>query len=61
MSTQAYSLCGQTDGRKKAFLQSKSIDLSYKLPTSYVGNVKSYKSVHHPISTRGNWEHPGNL
>ena len=54
MSTQAYSLSGQTVGRKKAFLQSKSIDLSYKLPTSYVGNVKSYKSVHHPISTRGN-------
>ena len=25
------------------------------------GNVNDYKSVHQPIPTRENWEHPGNF
>ena len=42
----------------------KSIVLSYKLYISYMGggsNVNYYKSVQHPIPTRGNIEHPGDF
>ena len=38
-----------------------SIDLSSELSLTYGGNVNFYKSVHHPIPTRGNREHPGNF
>ena len=31
MSVQAYSVPGQTEGKRKAFLEWKSIDLSFKL------------------------------
>ena len=31
MTAQVYSVHGQTEGRRKAFLEWKSIDLSYKL------------------------------
>ena len=52
MSAQVYSAPSQTEERRKAFLEGKSIDLSYEL---------SLKSVHHPILTRENKEHPGNF
>ena len=39
----------------------KSIVLSYKLSMGRGGNVNYYKSVHHPIPTRGKREHPGNF
>ena len=55
MNAQVYSVPGQTEGRRKAFLEWKSIDLS----STFRGNVNYYKSVHHPILTRGNKEHPG--
>ena len=37
-----------------------SIDLFSKLFLTCGGNVNYYKSVHHPIPTRGNREHPRN-
>ena len=61
MSAQVYSVPGQTEGRRKAFLEWKSIDLSYELSLTCGGNVNYYKSVHHPIPTRENREHPGNF
>ena len=51
MSAQVYSVPGQTEGRRKAFLEWKSIDLSYELSLTCRGNVNYYKSVHHPIPT----------
>ena len=51
MSAQIYSVPGQTEGRRKAFLEWTSIDLSSKLSLTCEGNVSYYKSVHHPIST----------
>ena len=61
MSAQVYSVPGQTEGRSKAFLEWKSIDLSHELSPTCVGNVNCYKSVHHRIPTRENREHPGNF
>ena len=61
MSAQVYSVPGQTEGRRKAFLEWKSIGLSCKLSFTCGGNINYYKSVHHPITTRGNKEHPGNF
>ena len=49
MSAQVYSVTGQTEGRKKAFLEWVG------------GNVNYYKSVYHPIPTRGNREQRGNF
>ena len=49
MSAQVYSVPGQTEGRKKAFLEWVG------------GNVDYYKSVYHPIPTRGNREQTGNF
>ena len=43
MSTQVCSAPGQTEGKRKAFLKWKNMDLSY---------INYYKSVHHPIPTR---------
>ena len=53
MSAEVYSVPGQTEGRKRAFLESASIDLSSNLiHMSYMwGNVNYYESVHHPITT----------
>ena len=51
MNAQVYSIPGQTERRRKAFLEWKSIDLSYELSLTYGGNVNYYKSVHHPILT----------
>ena len=51
MSAQLNSVPGQTEVRSKAFLEWKSIDLSYELSLTCGGNVNYYKSVHHPIPT----------
>ena len=61
MRAQVYSAPCQTEGRRKALLEGKSIDLSYVLSLTCVGNVGYYKSVHHPIPTRENREHSGNF
>ena len=60
MSVQVYSVPGQTEGRRKAFLEWKSIDLSHKRSLTCVGNVNYYKSVNLPIpTTRANMKRPG--
>ena len=51
MSAQVYSVPGQIEGRRKAFLEWKSIDLSYELSLTCGGNVNYYKSVQHPTAT----------
>ena len=61
MSAQVYSVPGQTEGTSKAFLGWKSIDLSHELSLTCGGNANYYKSVHQPIPTRENMEHPGNV
>ena len=60
MSAQVHSVPGQTEGRSKAFLEWKSIDLFRELSLTCEGNI-NYKSVHQPIPTRKNREHPGNF
>ena len=59
MSAQVYSFPGQTEGKRKAFLESKSIDLCYELSLASGVNVNYY--IHHPIPTLENREHPGNF
>ena len=61
MSAQVVSVPGQTEGRRQAFLERKSIDLLSKLSLRCGGNINYYKSAHHHIPTRENREHPGNL
>ena len=61
MSAQVYSVSGQTEGRRKAFLEWKSVDLPYELSLTCGGNVNYYKSVHHPIPTCEKREHPENF
>ena len=61
MSAKIYSVPGQTEERRKAFLEWKSIDLSYELFLTCGDNVNYYKGVHHPIPTRENMEHHGNF
>ena len=61
MSAQVYSVPGQTEGRRKAFLDWKNIDLSFELSLTCGSNVNYYKSVHHPIPTHDKREHPGNF
>ena len=61
MGAQVYTVPGQTERRSKAFLKWKSIDLSYELSLTCWGNVNYYKSIHHPILTRDNREHPRNF
>ena len=51
MRAQVYSIPGQTEGIRKAFLEWTSIDLSSKLSHTCGGHVNYYKSVHHPIPT----------
>ena len=58
MITQIYFVPRQTEKRKRAFFEWKSIDLFSKVSLKCRGNV-TYKSVHHPIPTRGNKEYPG--
>ena len=61
MSAQVYSVPGQTEGGRNAFLEWKSRDLSYELSLTCGDNVKYYKSVHHLIPTSENREVPGNF
>ena len=61
MSAQLYSVPGQTEGRRRAFLEWRSIGLSYGLCLTCGGNVNYYKSVQHPIPTSEKREHPGNF
>ena len=58
MITQVYSLPGQTEGRRMAFLEWKSTDLSYELSLTCGVNVNYYISDHHPIPARENRGHP---
>ena len=58
MSAQVYSVPGQTEGRRKAFLDWKNI-LVLKQPLICGSNVNCYKSVHHP--TCRNREYTGNF
>ena len=48
MSAQVCSVSDQTEGRSKAFLGWKSIDLSHE----HVGVMLTVTSVHQPIPTR---------
>ena len=48
-------------GKRKAFFEWKSIHLSYEVSVACWVNVNYYESVHHPIPTRENREHPGNF
>ena len=59
VSAQVYLVSGQTEERRKVYLEWTSINLSSKLYLTCGGNVNYYKGVHHPIPTRGNREHPG--
>ena len=52
MSAQVFSVLGQTEGRRKAFLEWTSIDLSSKPALTCEGNVSYYKRVNHTIPTR---------
>ena len=61
MSAQVYSVPGQAERRRKAFLEWKSIELSYELSLTCGVNVNYYKSVHHLFPTCENREHPGNF
>ena len=64
MSAQVHSVPGQSEGRRKAFLEWTSIDLSSELALTCGYNVNYYKSVDHPILTLptcGKREHPGNF
>ena len=61
MSAQVYSVPGQIEGRSKACLKWKSIDLSHELSFIYGGNVNYYKSVHLRIPAREKSKHPGNF
>ena len=49
MSAQVYSVPGQTEGKRKAFLEWTSIDLSSKLSLA----CEHYKSVHDPTLPMG--------
>ena len=51
MSAQVYSVPGQTEGKRKAFFEWKSIGLSYELSLTCGVNVNYYRSVHYPIPT----------
>ena len=61
MSAEVYSASDQTEGRSKAFSEWKSIDLSHELSFTCGGSLNYYKSVHQPIPTCDNREHPGNF
>ena len=62
MSAQVYYVPAQTEGRRKTLLEWKSVDLVYELLNESLTcgvNVNYYKSVHRPIPTPENREHPG--
>ena len=60
MSAQVYSVPGQTERKSKSFLGWENIDLSHESHTCG-DNVNYYKSVHQPIPTGENREHPANF
>ena len=51
MAAQVCSVPGQTEGRRKAFLEWTTIDLSSKLYLTCKANVNYSKRVHHPNPT----------
>ena len=57
MSARVYSVPGQAEGRRKAFLEWENTDLSSKLSLTCGIMFTIIKSVHHPIPTCGNREH----
>ena len=61
MSAQVHSVPGQTEGKRKVFFEWKSIDISFEWSLTSGVNVNYYKSVHRPIPTGENREHPGNF
>ena len=61
MSVQAYCVHGQTEWRKKAFLEWTSIDLSCKLSFTCGGNFNYYKVFVILLLLCRNREHPGNF
>ena len=61
MSAQVYSVPGQTEGKRKAFFEQKSIDLSCELSLTWGVSVNYYKSIHHSIPTRENKKHSANF
>ena len=58
MSDQVYSVPGQTEGRKKTFLEWKSIDLSHELYPLHVGVMLTIIKVFFTLFLR---EHPANF
>ena len=61
MSAQVYSVPGQTDGKRKPYLEQKSIDISFEVSLTCGVNVNYYKNVYHPVSTRDNREDQSNF
>ena len=61
MSVQVHSVPSKTEGRRKALLKWKSIELSNELSLTCGDNANYYKSVHHPFSSPENKEHPANF
>ena len=61
MSAKVHSVPGETEGKRKTFFKWKRIDLSYEVSLTNGVNISYYKSVHHPVPTRENGEHPGNF
>ena len=51
MNVQVYSVPGETEWRRRAFLKWTKIDLPSKLSITCGSNFTYYKSVHHPIPT----------
>ena len=51
MGAQVYSVPGQTEVRREAFLKWTNIDLSFELSLTCEGNFDYYKSVYHLILT----------
>ena len=49
MSAQVSFAPGQTEGRRKTFLEWASLHLCSKLSRTSGANVNCYKSFHHPI------------
>ena len=63
MNVQVYSVPGQTEGRRRAFLEWTKKDLPSKLSITCGSNFTYYNSVHHPIPTLsvGIFEHHDNF
>ena len=61
MSAQVCYVSDQTEGKRKILFEWKGIDLSYEVSFTFGVHINSYESVHHPIPTRENREHPGNF